>query len=468
MTGFRSGWPGVVQKTMQQFANAVAVRPNKFGGVRVIPHDYHNIGRVIEQNLMVDRGDKEFVPSDIEPGPNNARAAKFLSLDVDNVLYELNDGEIAQATTVAVPGLGGGDNDRRLTRSLLGFRRFFPNSAIYSPICEGHQRRTRYAAAAEYYFDETSIIPQESENFFGKFILPKISENGKLRPPEKCARMVLEGFSIGSREIRSHVNYTREYLLKNGVPGKDEVQKYFDNMVVVNVGSPINWDQKSKSSRFLPSPRFINILSVNDMGSRKPNNLLQAVYMNRDCYENKLSLFKREDDNRDVLIVLGSGAVPHGDKNHKGVFVPNPLGHNDSNYFQGIANQSEVGGLMEKVNKFANGAISVGDLNASIEKTFASGKKLEHPRKLPTQEEVAELMHRWMSYSEQERARESSLTTSETIVSAVKSCIDPALLEKGSICAEEPKTVVSSPNFAGQVKTLISSYRNGSEERGTK
>ncbi len=306
----------------------------------VTPHqDYSQTEKIIKSNLMPDFSDTRFIPSSIKPGPENKCAGSFFSLKKDE-LKEVESSNLKEAKVIVSPGLGGGDSEKQLKHSLKQFQRIFPDAVIYSPLKDGQGRESRYIEGSNYYQNEHYINLEESENFFTKIILPKITDkNGNLLRPEEIEKFTLAGFSIGSRENKSHLEYTYEFLLSKGVV-ESEIPKYFDRISVVNIGSPVNWNNLRGDS--LPIVTT-NILSATDMGTRKPDSLFRAIYLNPECHNNNLSSFYRPNSNHNHLLVLGNNYVPV--VSERGII--NKLGHDLSAYMDAITRNKKITEILE-------------------------------------------------------------------------------------------------------------------------
>ncbi|MBM5782109.1 MAG: hypothetical protein FJ368_01665 [Pelagibacterales bacterium] len=333
-TGWRNQFLGILEKVIKSKSSDFS----EFIGF-VIPHqDYVQVEKIIKSNLMPDFSDLRFIPSSIKPGPENKCAGSFFSLKKDQ-LIEAEKSELKEAKVIVSPGLGGGDSEKQLKYSIEEFRRIFPDAVVYSPLKDGQGRESRYIEGLHYYQNENYINLEESNNFFAKIILPKITDkDGNLLKPEEIEKFTLAGFSIGSRENRSHLEYTYEFLLSKGV-AEAEIPKYFDRISVVNIGSPVNWS----SLRVDSIPIFTtNILSATDMGTRKPDSLMRAIYLDPECHDNDSSFFYRPNSTNNHLIVLGNNYVPVVSQR-----VVNKLGHDLAAYIDAVIKNKEITEILE-------------------------------------------------------------------------------------------------------------------------
>lgn len=428
-------WRGKLLKMLQELTSSRKSDPVL--GFNLPKNDYGKIREMIESNLTHLPHEIGYIPGKIDKGPDNDNAGKVM--DFDDVLLEANSDKIRECKVIGVPGLGGGESSKVIARTLLDFKRIFPGSLVYVPKDEGAGRENRYIEGLGYYSNEGHINRLESESFFEKIIAPKITnENGKLLEPEKINKFTLLGFSIGSREIKSHVNYLSDHLISQGVE-RGDLQRYFNRVMVLNIGSPINWSDHFRAL-YLPSPNIINVLSSTDMGSRKPDELMRAVFLNPASHvEGEVTKFLRPFMNpkKEGLVVLGGGVVSNGKMIKEGVFVPNKLGHNLSNYVDAITSHEDAKGILNFVQSFVDEKVSDNELQKQFEGFFDKSIKYEYDKKLD-EEDVKVLLESWQRYYLREVSAENDLSLSNKLRNFVNRTLQPAEIPPSSICAVGP------------------------------
>ncbi|NBV06520.1 MAG: hypothetical protein EBS06_04710 [Proteobacteria bacterium] len=136
---------------------------------------------------------------------------------------------------------------------------------VYSSLTDSDRREERFRKGIPYYYDESYINQEESENFFNQVLRNRFfDENDKLKNPDDVKKIILFGFSIGHRENKSHVNFLHQKISQALVrEGKDvkQISEYFSKLALVNIASPVNWE-----GRKLPK----NIIEGLDNGTISP------------------------------------------------------------------------------------------------------------------------------------------------------------------------------------------------------
>lgn len=308
----------------------------------------------------------------------------------DNVeSHKLLTAESVRDTQVFIsPGLEGGSSVKRLYNTYKEFKRLFPkvNCAVYSPLDDGNNSARRYFNGMEYYINEGVINTAESQNFLNKVILPKIlDKNEDLIKPEECGKIMMANFSIGCREARSHVRYFANYLRHRDVEEED-VKKYLDLVGVLNVASPINW-----SGGAFDSAASVNLVSLTDMGNKKPVDFFKAIYCNEKLFEPKVSKFFRLSS-LEFLLVAGPNIIPNGGVDQSGSFIPNPSGHSLHQYIDGILGDRDLSRVVDQFNDFANPATSSVEASTKLKKSLKQEFDRSKAQKyLDSAEEVSEI-----------------------------------------------------------------------------
>ena len=78
---------------------------------------------------------------------------------------------------------------------------------VYSSLTDCERREERFRKGLPYYFDESYINVEESENFYNQVLKNRFfDKDDKLKNPQDVNKIILFGFSIGHRENKSHVN----------------------------------------------------------------------------------------------------------------------------------------------------------------------------------------------------------------------------------------------------------------------
>ena len=371
----------------------------------------------------------------------------------------LNDEDIRDTQVFITPGLEGGSSAKRLHNTYKEFKKLFPkvNCAVYSPLDDGNNPSRRYFNGMEYYINEGVINSSESHNFLQKVILPKIlDKGGKVLRPEECGKITLANFSIGCREQRSHVRHFANYLRLMDVE-EDDIKKYLDLIAVLNIASPVNW-----SGGTFDSATTVNLVSLTDMGNKKPVDFFKAIYCNEKLFEPKVSRFFRLAS-PEFLLVAGPSIIPNGGANESGFFVSNPSGHNLHQYVKGILGNPELLRITDQFNDFANPGISVEDSSAKLKESLKQEFDKSKARKyFDTTKDVSEaglatLIETLHSYvlREEEVHKESLKNSVQQFSSGGISCLDI----KDSNNSKKPSTDIPSTDihskshssFAGQI-----------------
>lgn len=357
--------------------------------------------------------------------PLNEYAGKLVKFEMANLTSKkiANEDDARKAEIIVNPGLGGGDSLERLHSTLSEFRRLFPQKelAIYSPLNEGKNRSVRHARGALYYVNQNSINEEESANFFDKVIKPKITdESGKFLPPEDCKKFLLANFSIGCREAESHFRFFLKQLRKNGL-SEDVARKYLNQIAILNVASPRNWDQITEQ------PYTLSIISLDDAGSKKPPQFLLDFYLNAKFHsqEQKISKIIRPfpGDKKEMLVIMDPGIITCGGvRKESGPFIPNPLGHNLANHIDGILKNSELSQLIKSFDFFLDRPISDRDFLSFKKDLFSGASDYRENFENPSEEDMMALFESWFSYQEREiAARKNSPFTSRFLQKTAQS-----------------------------------------------
>jgi len=293
----------------------------------------------------------------VAPGPPCPFKGQVLNFS-EGLPYETHVIEppiVAQHNVVVCTGLGGGAEDE-LYRTWFATSRFLPNDpsiAVYVSVNEGEGNEERYRQGSAYYYDSSYINEKESKNYFEKVLKNKFfNKYGKLKKLEEINPLTLIGYSIGYREIKSHTNYLyekiKEALVKEGRK-PEEAQNYFDRLIVYNVGSPVNWENRKVPRKLLDelvkgtkttkdmedyldknttdveeetyppvTVRTIHYAATYDRGTKKSDSFINNVVLNAANYGG-VNLYERPDskDGREVMYVIGFPFVYEPDaQNH--------------------------------------------------------------------------------------------------------------------------------------------------------
>lgn len=397
---------------------------------------YNRVEEIIISNLLPEINKLPDIVVSIDKGPYNEYAGELLSIDTKSAtLTKLKDDELREASVVAIPGLGGGDEAQRALYSLKQFRKVFPETVLYSSKSEGEERESRYVECAKYYSNQNFIFESESDNFFRKVISPRItSDKGALIPPQDIKRMILLNFSIGCREARSHMNFFTKYLLKQGIEG-DNIQKYLDQISVINIGSPVNWDYYPPAF----SPSTMNVISATDMGSKKPDEMFRAIFLNPKVHGSPELLFSRPFDKkgREFILTFGNGVVSNGKIDEDGSFRSNPLGHNLESYISALMNNPLSKEFIELQTKFIQDELTPAEFQEKMKSKQSSPEKYKDDEDL-TLQAVNILMDSWSAYLAQEQWAQDKRSILEVVKSSVKALVFKKLDGEGVCTTEDP------------------------------
>lgn len=378
-----------------------------------------DIDAILERELELDGGNKNELNQDsgkVVQFADNGKSRKLLSSD-----------DMRKVQVVISPGLNSGSTFKGMRGTYRQFKKIFPraNCAIYSPLDDGANSSRRYRNGMEYYKNEGVINNSESHNFLENIFLPRILDTDKsLLPPEQCGKMVLANFSIGCREARSHLRYFANYL-RHQDKEEDEVRKYLDLVSVLNIASPVNWS--GGSFDFATS---VNLVSLTDMGNKKPVDFFKTIYCNEKLFEQSLSRFFRLSS-PEFLLVTGPNVIPNGEANEAGSFVPNPSGHGLYHYVEGIRRNQELSRIVGRFNDFLDpeikGETSSKELKEALRKDFSksnSQKYLDANLEVSEKslEVLIEALHTYVLQEEDalKKAKKSSFKSEE----AANSCLE--------------------------------------------
>jgi len=328
--------------------------------------------------------------------------------------------DTSESKVVLSPGLGGGSSKRSLHASWLPVSQLIDkNIIIYAPLTDT-DRPARFRRGLPGYYDRTYINQEESENFFNKILKNRFfDDKGILKNPENISNLVLFGFSIGHRENLSHINYLHKQISKALLDeGSDKkfIQNYFDKISLINIASPLNWDdiklpteilEGLESGRLSPAdaekyrlenpntkqleedklPKFtiINYRSVVDMGTSKPISDFNVFHCNKNFYVPKIFSFGRFGmSGYEVMYIIGRGLIEESfiDEGDIETIKTNGLGHDLSAYVDAISKNTD---LMIPITNLLKGRVNTG---LGFIRTF-------NPDKNPTDEDRSVLKLEW-------------------------------------------------------------------------
>lgn len=324
-------------------------------------------------------------PQVIKDGKPNKLAGKVVTFADPWQSETLDPSDVSTDFSVLLScGLGGGGSEGNLYKSYFAISRLLDKDevAVYSSLKDAEGRQERFRKGLPYYYDESYINEEESENFF-KQVLQKrfFKDDGKLKDPRKVSDLVLFGFSIGHRENISHMNYLWEKLTealeKEGkIPSL--ITKYFDKVALVNIGSPVNWSDKKVSQEILtaieqgsitpadikeehyvtrvtPAYRrlshinIVNFRSVFDMGTAKPAADFNNFHCNPDLYVPEIFKYNRPFG-KEYMYVLGAGKVRElYFEDELETLKHNSLGHELRNYAQAIFDSKSLNSILSLI-----------------------------------------------------------------------------------------------------------------------
>ncbi len=377
-------------------------------GIPLISNPYFtDIRKIVTENTISPQTALKAYLS-IEPGPENIYAGEFLSLSKFG-LDKVEDHELRDAKVIAIPGLGGAETPGRATQSLTQVKRMFPEAILHSPLREGVGRPTRYSAAMAYYSGEEFIIEDESENFFKKVLEKKfLDKSGKLMPADSVQRFMLLNFSIGCREAKSHINYLVEFLSRRGVE-IDEIKNYLKQILVMNIAGPANWPHLPAST----SPNILNIMSLVDMGSKKPDGLFRALFLNPDFYSLPESLIKRPHSDSETLLTFSPRVTLNSKLSDSGKLIQNPLGHSLDFYTNALMRHNTSSSLIELQQKFIDYKTTYSDYQKELESHLTTSLTYDDKRVLDV-EDVKMLLDSWTDYIIEEQHIKRGLSSSHS------------------------------------------------------
>lgn len=258
--------------------------------------------------------------------------------DKDQYLTTFGKSDIKKSKDIVFsPGLGGGENKKRLEDSLLILTHFKEKSGLlaYSPLDEGINRKNRFNNGLPYYQNPYFINETESNNFFDKVLKSKFfNADGTLKTIEEIDHLTLSGYSIGHRENISHINYLIREFRKIGLKD-EEIDEYLEKISLINIGSPVNWTVEIQDDHPIQKLRIINIRSQLDFGTAKPIEDFNNFHNNPDFRYDKLPYFQNPNNPNEVMFVLTKDIV--GDN-----FDLRTKGHDLNNYMKVIASHPEL------------------------------------------------------------------------------------------------------------------------------
>ena len=343
----------------------------------------------IENNIL----GKGKTPQNIAPSKSNSFSGKCLTFHKPRQSEIIDSKDACEFPVVVVPGLGGGDSEDRLYESWHPFSQLlsvYPQDMmIYSPLLEGEERPKRFREGLPYYYDESYINKTESTHFFDNVLKPRFFDDGKLRDPETISPLLLAGFSIGYREVKSHLNFLYEEISKTaekeGSSNQQHlIQEYFNKIAVINVASPLNWSGRKLPKEIISAlaegeispkeaeelyikegspkektypPVKINILhyrSVVDRGTAKPEDDFNNFHCNRELYHPEIFYFIRPDT-KEAMYVMGTGLIKSMLLNNDKLgssYKNNSLGHNLDNYLESIYENPKLFRPIENLQHF--------------------------------------------------------------------------------------------------------------------
>ena len=283
--------------------------------------------------------------------------------------------KILESEVVLIPGLGGAASQKRIVAHVLTLEKMLPEARSVFYVPEGEFAENvaeRYAKGVMPYINSHYINENESANFFEKVLKQKFfDEEGKLLPAEECKRLVIVSHSIGAREAGSHIRYFKKYLEEecNLIPA--DIEPYMNKILRFNVGSPLTSGTETTLS---PS---INIVSLSDTGSKKPQEFIEKTYANAAFYKKPVTFSTVTGGYaKKALVVVQPGIVESSDKD--------PFGHSAYSYIEAISKRPEFTELLQAVKKFANHDISDEEAIGELKAVFRDAER--YPLKNPDME----------------------------------------------------------------------------------
>lgn len=382
-------------------------------------------------------------PQNIRPMPKNMHAGKFFTFNPKGQdLYEdlEVEGEDLHNIPVLVScGLGGGYSKKTLFDSWLPFQQLLSinpeDIAVYSSLNEGESSKTRFQKGLPYYYDESYINQEESENFFEKFLkLRFFNKDDSLKNLDEISPLLLLNFSIGYRETKSHMNFLYQKVLKvlekEGIDLK-EVSKIFDKIQSINVASPVNWSNKKLPNYLikelengnisvrdienymtkefisfdqrdlfqLPSPeQTISVRSIFDKGTAKPVDDFNNFHRNHKLFQYPVNYFERQYLNnpikKDEMTIIKDTKLYNISfcKSGNSIYLKNnSLGHNLPNYTEAMSNSSAQ---HLKVERFKDFLLNI--KSEQVEQNKNNIPKIEYQiGRIPTEIDNETLINQW-------------------------------------------------------------------------
>ncbi len=344
---------------------------------KVIKYSAQDIELLMSKNIL--GASANLSPQTIIPGKKSELSGHLVDFSHPWEADILSPQDVEQFSAILSPGLGGGSTNKSLYESCFPISQLIDlKVAVYSPLTDAERREERFRKGLPYYYNETYINEEESENFFNKVLKKRFfNEGGQLKDPNKVNNLVLFGFSIGHRENVSHVNYLRKKIVEALAQEKkppELLQEFFYKIALVNIGSPINWEGKklphemlvdlesgkksiqeaeahySKNGLLepdeeeLPELRVINYRSVVDMGTAKPRSDFNVFHGNPKLYSAKTYRIERPNRALEDMYVFGQGLVKESFvSSNVGEFLKsNILGHDLCAHAQTINDNEEA------------------------------------------------------------------------------------------------------------------------------
>ncbi len=309
-------------------------------------------------------------PQKIKEGKPNILAGKVVTFDKAGKSEILDSTDISNHFSIVLScGLGGGGSEKSLFESYepISHLLYKDEVAVYSSLRDSEGRQERFRKGLPYYYDESYVNEEESQNFFKQVLEKRFFTDGKLKDPRKVQNLLLVGFSIGHRENISHINFLYDKIAQSlDKEGKNPslIQRYFEKVAVVNIGSPVNWRGKKVSKEILTAVEqgtidlgditekdytdfgdaevrrldrisVLNIRSVMDMGTAKPEADFNNFHCNSLLYRPEIFKSVRLGRNESMYI-FGAGKVKELYFDKSDVLKHNFLGHGLESYAKAI------------------------------------------------------------------------------------------------------------------------------------
>ena len=383
------------------------VSQNKFDVGRrivklIVPSSYSSILEAMEANLISlphvfvsNKTSREELRDNVSDNPF---AGKVIAFDAGpDSAREANADEIRNAKVIAAPGLGGAANPERSFNTLNQAKRLFPGqpSLVYCPPFEGGPwERLRIARGAWPYINPSDVF-EESEKFYNKVILPRITDcQGNFLPVEQCENIVVVSHSVGARESVSHIKYAKARLIEAGL-SLDTVKSYMSKMLRFNIASPLTEDLESDSSP------FVLFLTPEDFGSQRPRNFFERIIANPkhlvDRSVTKITFCAGK--NEKVMVVMGPKLVTNGEVVGD-VLVSNRNCHALKNHVDAIVDEKknpELYRILNAYRGFLDKSISSEEFTKNLADIFNDSVRYPAERKAAA-EDIERLMEVWHDY----------------------------------------------------------------------